>query len=86
MKKCTKCGRFKHRVEFHINNKAKDGLQTWCKVCQGEATRRRQKEKSEELKHKQQLLKNFIIKEKNLLWNKYRTKSRNSKRRNGSNK
>jgi hypothetical protein len=33
MKTCTKCKESKAHSEFHKRARAKDGLQSWCKVC-----------------------------------------------------
>lgn len=32
-KRCSRCGEFKERGEFHKEKARKDGLQSWCKVC-----------------------------------------------------
>lgn len=34
---CRRCGESKNRDEFHKASRRKDGLQTWCKVCQAES-------------------------------------------------
>lgn len=34
-KKCTKCGKRKRRAQFTKDRSKKDGLQAWCKACQG---------------------------------------------------
>lgn len=33
LKRCRKCGEMKPLTEFHRRSEAKDGLQSWCKVC-----------------------------------------------------
>jgi hypothetical protein len=33
MKKCTRCKQDKPLSDFRVNNKAKDGLTTWCRPC-----------------------------------------------------
>ena len=38
-KKCTKCGRELPIEQFSINNKHKDGRQSWCKDCMNAAAR-----------------------------------------------
>lgn len=35
-KTCKKCGKEKPLSEYYVNKKAKDGLQSYCKECQGE--------------------------------------------------
>lgn len=37
-KLCTKCDVVKTYAEFYKNAKRTDGLQVWCKVCQGAAS------------------------------------------------
>jgi len=46
-KSCTKCGVEKDRSEFYRNNARKDGIQGWCKGCEG-AYRRSKPEKIKE--------------------------------------
>ena len=36
-KRCSKCGEVKPVSEFGKNRSAKEGLQSWCKVCHNEA-------------------------------------------------
>lgn len=45
-KKCTRCGRELPVTEFHKKNNALDGLQSWCKECQREALRQKNKRES----------------------------------------
>lgn len=33
MKQCSKCGEQKPHVSFSTNNKARDGLHSWCRSC-----------------------------------------------------
>jgi len=44
-KVCTKCGRTLPLSKFCRCTRNKDGLQRWCKDCQNEASRNRQKAK-----------------------------------------
>lgn len=34
-KRCPKCKKIKHVREFYCNSQAKDGLQCYCRTCQG---------------------------------------------------
>lgn len=45
-KKCTRCGRELPVTEFNKKNNALDGLQSWCKECQREALRQKNKRES----------------------------------------
>lgn len=45
-KKCTRCGRELPVTEFNKRNNAPDGLQCWCKECQREALRQKNKRES----------------------------------------
>jgi hypothetical protein len=46
-KVCVKCGRELPVSNFCRSNKAKDGLQSYCKECQAAASRRRCKSKKD---------------------------------------
>jgi len=50
-KKCNKCGKTKHLMEFSKRTKAMDGLQDWCKACVSASGRaawaRRKQEKTQ---------------------------------------
>lgn len=37
LKRCSKCGEWKLRDQFHKNRCAKDGLALWCKACRSKA-------------------------------------------------
>jgi len=43
MKTCTKCGASKDPADFYAHLRAKDGLQSNCKACMREASKRRGK-------------------------------------------
>ena len=36
LKRCSKCGEWKEKVEFWKKNNSKDGCQCFCKQCQKE--------------------------------------------------
>lgn len=36
MRTCSRCGIDKPTTEFHKASRRRDGLQTWCKICQRE--------------------------------------------------
>ena len=40
MKACRRCGETKRAGEFPANPRLRDGLDSWCRECQREATRR----------------------------------------------
>lgn len=56
LKKCSKCGNKKDRIEFSKNAAAKDGLHYWCKKCQNAALKEAREAK------KQNALNNFRVK------------------------
>ena len=39
-KTCNKCGQYKHSEEFYKNKSAKDGLYSYCKLCEKEARKK----------------------------------------------
>jgi hypothetical protein len=44
MKTCRKCGEEKQAAEFPANRRLRDGLDSWCRECHREATRRWRRE------------------------------------------
>lgn len=43
MKICKRCKKVLNEVEFDKNNKSKDGLQCYCRNCQGEVKHNKKK-------------------------------------------
>lgn len=43
---CSKCGKELPREAFHKNNRAKDGLQYYCKACLNEALKESRKRRT----------------------------------------
>lgn len=39
-KRCTRCGQSKGAVEFYLSKRSKDGLHSWCKVCNIKAAKK----------------------------------------------
>lgn len=39
LKRCPKCGEWKSRAEFGVDNRRKDGVRLWCKACSCESTK-----------------------------------------------
>jgi len=33
VKKCSNCGKTRHKIMFYKSSKSSDGLQAWCKIC-----------------------------------------------------
>ena len=50
LKTCTKCKERKPHSEFHKDNRAKDGLQSWCKGCVKQNKEQYYKENAEKIK------------------------------------
>ena len=53
LKTCTKCKERKPHSEFHKDNRAKDGLQSWCKGCIKQNKEQYYKENVEKIKQQQ---------------------------------
>lgn len=51
-KRCPRCGQVKPVGEFHKKSKSKDGLQTYCKICQSEISHEQAMKRTEERRAK----------------------------------
>lgn len=56
MKLCTKCGVTQSTVQFCKHSKTKDGLQSWCRTCAGEASKFNQGMKRQQKRELRELL------------------------------
>ncbi len=71
MKKCTKCKKLKDLKDFGFNKKAKDGRESWCRVCTNKLIKAWQKRNKDKVYKKQkEWVKNNIEKsrEKSNKW------------------